>query len=191
MTGHSVLFLWPDFRQLVVKFGGSYLSNWWKLAVCEIKSKWLLHSAFLAPEAGIPGPTWTAEVFPTDAFVSSSSPEVLTASKSRFDMTVFEPLSSSRVIVTKALSLVQIHSIYTLKKGHFESLSAKTVILSFLENKRLLQENSLHQINRIIYLKATYGTKKNETKSFFQLLPLNTQNFLTVVLKLFGTIIQI
>ena len=167
MTGHSVLFLWSDFRQLVVKFGGSYLSNWWKRAVCEIKSKWLLHSAFLAPEAGIPGPTWTAEVFPTDAFVSSSSPDVLTASKSRFDMTVFEPLSSSRVIVKKALSLVQIHSIYTLKKGHFESLSAKTVILSFLENKRLLQENSLHQINRIIYLKATYGTKKMKQNRFF------------------------
>ena len=160
MTGHSELFLIPDFRQLVVKFGGSYLSNWWKRAVCEIKSKWLLHSAFHAPEAGIPGPTWTAEVFPTDAFVSSSSPEVLMASKSRFDQTVFEPLSSSRVIVKKALSLVQIHSIYTPKKGHFESFSAKTVILSFLENKRLLQENSLHQINRIIYLKATYGTKK-------------------------------
>ena len=83
--------------------------------------------------------------------------------------------------------------IYTLKKGHFEPLSAKTVhvILSFLENKRLLQENSLHQINRIIYLKATYGTKKNETKSFFQLLSLNTQTFLTIALKLFGTIIQI
>ena len=191
MTGHSVLFLIPDFRQLVVKFGGSYLSNWWKRAVCEIKSKWLLHSAFLAPEAGIPGPTWTAEVFPTDALVSSSFPEVFTASKSRFDKTVFEPLSSSRVIVKKALSLVQIHSIYTLKKGHFESLSAKTVILSFLENKRLLHENSLHQINRVIYLKATYQTKKNETKSFFQLLSLNTQTFLTVALKLFGTIIQI
>ena len=59
MTGHSVLFLIPDFLQLVVKFGGigSYLSNWSKRAVCEIKSKWLLHSAFLAPEAGIPGPT--------------------------------------------------------------------------------------------------------------------------------------
>ena len=36
-------------------------------------------------------------MFPTDAFVSSSSPEVLTASKSRCDKTVFEPLSSSRV----------------------------------------------------------------------------------------------
>ena len=57
--------------------------------------------------------------------------------------------------------------IYTLKKGHFEPLSAKTVILSFLENKRLLQENSLHQINRIIYLKATYGTKKMKRNRFF------------------------
>ena len=166
ITGHLVLFLIPDFRQLVVKFGGSYLSNWWKRAVCQIKTKWLLHLAFLAADTGIPGPTWTAEVFPTDAFVSSSSPEVLTASKSHFDQNVFEPLSSSRVIVTKALSLVQIHSIYTLKKSHFESLSAKTVILSFLENKRLLQDNSLHQINRI-YLKATYGTKKMKQNRFF------------------------
>ena len=33
--------------------------------------------------------------------------------------------------------------------------------------------------------------QKNETKSFFQLLPLNTQTFLTDALKLFGTLIQI
>ena len=58
------------------------------------KSKWLLHSAFLAPEAGIPKPV-VLKVFPTDAFVSSSSREVLTASKSGFDKTVFESLSSS------------------------------------------------------------------------------------------------
>ena len=58
------------------------------------KSKWLLHSAFLAPEAGIPKPV-VLKVFPTDVFVSSSSREVLTASKSGFDKTVFESLSSS------------------------------------------------------------------------------------------------
>ena len=58
------------------------------------KSKLLLHSAFLAPEAGIPKPV-VLKVFPTDAFVSSSSREVLTASKSGFDKTVFESLSSS------------------------------------------------------------------------------------------------
>ena len=104
---------------------------------------------------------------------------------------MFSNLCHQAALVKKAPSLVQIHLIYTLKKGHFESLPAKTVILSFLENKRLLHENSLHQINRVIYLKATYQTKKNETKSFFQLLSLNTQTFLTVALKLFGTIIQI
>ena len=42
----------------------------------------------------------------------------------------------------------------------------------------------------IIYLKATYGKKKWK-KSNFQLLPLNTQIFLTDALKLFGTLIQI
>ena len=104
---------------------------------------------------------------------------------------LFSNLCHQAALVKKAPSLVQIHLIYTLRKGHFESLSAKTVILSFLENKRLLHENSLYQINRVIYLKATYRTKKKETKSFFQLLPLNTQTFLTVALKLFGTIIQI
>ena len=77
---------------------------------------------------------------------------------------LFSNLCHQAALVKKAPSLVQIHLIYTLKKGHFESLPAKTVILSFLENKRLLHENSLHQINRVIYLKDTYQTKKMKQK---------------------------
>ena len=178
--------LWPDFRQLVVKFGGSYLSNWWKRAVCEIKSKWLLHSAFLAPEAGIPGPTWTAEVFPTDAFVSSSSPEVLTASKSRFDKTVFEPLSSSASEESSIFSsdTSNLH----LNKAILSVRPRKLIFFLFLKIKGFYEKTVY--IRLIIYLKATYGKKKWK-KSNFQLLPLNTQTLLTVTLKLLGTLIQI
>ena len=52
---------------------------------------------------------------------------------------------------------------YALKRGHFESPSTKTDILSFLENKRLLRENSLHQIN---HLPKSYRWKKMKEIDF-------------------------
>ena len=60
----------------------------------------------------------------------------------------------------------------------------KPDILSFLENKRLLRKNSLHQINHL-------PMEKKVKEIEFSTLATQYSNFLTVTCKLFGTLIQI
>ena len=49
---------------------------------------------------------------------------------------------------------------FGLKNGHFETLTTKTDILTFLENKRLFARTTF--IRLLIYLKAVYGQKMKE-----------------------------
>ena len=65
------------------------------------------------------------------------------------------------------------------RDSYFETLTTKTNILTFLENKRLFARTTY--IRLLIYLKAIYGKKWRQ--SIFQLLPLDGRYFLTVALK--------
>ena len=49
---------------------------------------------------------------------------------------------------------------FGLKNGHFETLTTKTDILTFLENKRLFARTTF--IRLLIYLEAIYGQKMKE-----------------------------
>ena len=106
--------------------------------------------------------------------------------QSRFDKTVFEPLSPSASEESSIFSsdTLNLH----LNKAISSVRPRKVIFFLFLKIKGFYQKTVY--IRLIIYLKATYGKKKWK-KSNFQLLPLNTQTLLTVTLKLLGTLIQI
>ena len=73
----------------------------------------------------------------------------------------FETLNSTSRRLCLTICSVQISG---WKYGHFETQTAKTNILTFLENKRLFARTTY--IRFLIYLKAIYG-QKNEGNRFF------------------------